>query len=161
MSEASVTGASGPSAPASSTGASDGYVKRLTGEILRGDDNGVALVVNKPTDPLDALIEIVSAEFGGEWSRDNPALIEASSQVKVQVWRSCTKAWREGEGVWDEWSSDWWAPHGDGARQVLVAWYPDNAYDLGERAETCASPCSAASASDLSTGASDDSGAER
>lgn len=114
----------------------DAYVKRLTGTVLRGDDSGVALVVNQPTDPLDALIEIVSAEFGGEWSRENPVLIEASSQVKVQVWRSCTKAWREGEGVDDGYGGDWWAPHGDGARQVLVAWYPDSAYDLGERAET-------------------------
>jgi hypothetical protein len=111
------------------------YVKRLKGQILRGDDAGCALVVNEPTDPLDGLCALVSEVYGGEWSRENPVLIEASSQVKVQVWRSCTKAWREGEGVYDDYVTDWWAPHGDGARQVLVAWYPDDAYSLGERAE--------------------------
>jgi hypothetical protein len=111
------------------------FAHRLTGTILRGDDEGSALVVNEPTDPLDGLIALVRDEYGGEWSRENPVLVEASQQAKVQVWRSCTKAWREGEGVYDEWASDWWAPHGDGARQVLVVWYPDSVYALGERAE--------------------------
>ena len=110
------------------------YEARMTGDILRGDDAGVALVVNEPTDPLDAIIDIVTAEYGGDWTRDNPALIEASSQVKVQVWRSCTEAWREAEGVDDD-VTDWWAPHGDGRRQVLVAWYDGDPYALGERAE--------------------------
>lgn len=115
-------------------------VARMTGASLRGDDDpGVALVINRDMDPIDALREILTSEYGGDWSRDNPVLVEASSQVKVQVWRSCTKAWREAEGVDDEWSSNWWAPHGDGKRQVLVAYYPGDPYDLGERAEAAES----------------------
>lgn len=110
------------------------YVVRLTGETFRCDDGGTALVVNKPTDPLDALILLVEYAYGGEWSRKNSVLIEASQQVSEQVWHSCTKSWREGMGVDDDYSDSWWSPDGDGARQVLVAFYPEDLYDLGERA---------------------------
>jgi hypothetical protein len=114
------------------------YVARMKGEVLRGDDPGAALVVNEQVSPLDGLRALVTEVYGGEWDRSNPVLAEASSQVKVQVWRSCTRAWRENEGVDDEWSNNWWAPHGDGARHVLVVYYPGDVYDLGKRAEATA-----------------------
>lgn len=112
------------------------YVARLKGDVFRCDDGGAALVVNEPTDPVDALVLLVQYAYGGEWSRSNPVLVEAAQQVSVQVWHSCTKRWREDHMVDDEWGDSWWSPEGDGARQVLVAFYPDDLYDLGERART-------------------------
>lgn len=109
------------------------YVKRMTGMILRGEDPGVALVVNEPIEPLDALVRIVQEGYGGDWSTENPVLVDAAREVKVEVWRSCTKAWREGENV-DLYADSWWSPNGDGGRSLLVAWYPHDVYDLGERA---------------------------
>jgi hypothetical protein len=113
---------------------SGAYVKRLTGSAFRCDDGGTALVVNRPTEPIDALIDLVVYAFGGTWARSNPTLVEASAQVRTEVWHSCTKRWREDMGVDDDCVDTWWSPEGDGARQVLVAFYPGDLYDLGEAA---------------------------
>lgn len=101
--------------------------------------DGEAIVIPAGTEPIDALIALLDAVYGGGpdgFSRENPVIVEAAQQVKVETWRSCTKAWREAElGGVDETFTDWWAPHGDGKREVLVAWYPEHVYDLGDEAE--------------------------
>lgn len=97
--------------------------------------DGEAIVVADGTDEIDGLIALVQAVYGGEWSRENPVLVEAAKDVKIETWRSCTKAWREAElGGMDETFPDWWAPHGDGRREVLVAFYPGYVDDLGDEA---------------------------
>lgn len=107
------------------------------GTVLRGDyDPHVAVVVSSAdVNVLDALREAVASEYGGEWSRENPVLAEVAAGLRIECWHSCSKAWREGEGVADEWTSDWWAPHGDGKRFCYVLVYPGSLYDLGEQAE--------------------------
>lgn len=106
----------------------------VPGTVFRSDD-GLSIVVEPDTDPVTGLIGLLVHDYGGEWSETNPVLVEAAASLKVEVWRSCTKAWREGEGVDDGYGGEWWAPHGDGARQVHVVWYPRSIWDLGERAE--------------------------
>jgi hypothetical protein len=104
------------------------------GTVLRGGE-GAAVVVPSGTSPLDGLNAILDAEYGGEpFAADNPAIVAALPKVRVETWRSCTKAWREGEGVDDDWCDDWWAPDGDGARQITVARYDGRPYALGDAA---------------------------
>lgn len=110
--------------------------------ILSGGDHsdGTAMTVpDDMADPLFALIELVSQDYGGalaEWSKDNPVLVEAVKDCRFETWHSCTKKWCENEGIDpDEWNGGWWAPSGDGARSIRVFYYDGNAYDLGEEAE--------------------------
>lgn len=111
------------------------YRTPTVGTVFHGDD-GDAVVVEPGTTPLDGLLTLLEEGYGGDrFAADNPAVLEALPSVRVEVWRSCSKAWREGEGVGDEWTTDWWAPSGDGRRQVTVAWYDGSLYSLGEAAE--------------------------
>lgn len=110
--------------------------------VLSGGDHsdGTAMTVPEiAADPMEALIALLSEDYGGEgaeWSRDNPVLIEAVKDCRFETWHSCTKKWCENEGINpDEWNGGWWAPSGDGARSIRVFYYDGNAYDLGEQAE--------------------------
>jgi hypothetical protein len=105
------------------------------GTILRGED-GCALVVAECADVLDALIELVGEEYGGEWGRDNPVLVKEAEGLVIEAWHSCSKAWKEAECVedWDGYM-DWWAPDGDGKRTVWVLNIDRSVYALGEMAE--------------------------
>lgn len=108
--------------------------------IMRDEDaDGVAMTIpDGMTDPLDALIALVSEDYGGEvasWSKENPVLLAALDDVQIETWRSCTKAWCESEGIDpDGYTSGYWAPSGDGARSIRVVYYRDDAYSLGEEA---------------------------
>ena len=98
--------------------------------VLRSDD-GYSLVVPPGTTPAEALAELLIAQYGGDWSADHPGVIEAAQGQRVEVFHSCSKAWKEGEGV--DWDEDWWAPHGDGRRWVHAFSYDGSLYDLGDK----------------------------
>ena len=103
-------------------------------DILQCDE-GSAVVVPPGTEPIDALIHLVKEECGGEtWSRTNPTLVEAAENVRIQIWYSCTKAWKQNNWV-DEPDDPYWAPDGDGKRTLLVAYYDGNTYALGDDAQ--------------------------
>lgn len=104
------------------------------GTVLHCDD-GVAIVVIEGTSAADALIQMVRDGYGGlhDFSPTNPAIVEAVDRTRVEIWRSCTRKWQEAEMA-ETGYDDWWAPHGDGARQIWVAWYDGSAYSLGEAA---------------------------
>lgn len=105
------------------------------GAVLRGDD-GEALVVTEGADPIGALIELVNESYGGPpFARDNPVIVEAAQGLKVEVWRSCTAAYCEAEGIDTDGYDGWWTPDGDGKRKIHVLNYEGDVYDLGERAE--------------------------
>jgi hypothetical protein len=109
-------------------------------------EDGHAVVVEHGTTPLDGLLTLLQDGYGGErFAPDNPAIVKALPSVKVSVWRSCTKAWKESNYGPDDPDDPWWSEDGDGRRQITVAWYPDDLYRLGERAEYWAN---AADASD-------------
>lgn len=110
-----------------------------SGDVLRSDD-GETIVVVEGTDPLDALIDLLAYSYGGDFERTNPVIVEAASRLKVEVWRSCTRDWCEAEGVDDEGTTGWWAPNGDGAREIHAVFYDGSVYDLGERAEEAEVP---------------------
>jgi hypothetical protein len=99
------------------------------GAVLQGDP-GVAVVMADDWTPWDALRSLVLATAGYDLpdsARDTPAADDLLADLKVLRWRSCTKAYREANGV-DE---DWWAEDGDGARSIRVGWYEtDDLYDL-------------------------------
>lgn len=105
------------------------------GTILRGDD-GPAVVLGPDHDALDGLAMLLEHDYGGTWTRDDPALVEVASTLSVSVWRSCTKAWREAN-CWDEYADSWWAQDGDGAREIRVVWWSgfggEDIYSLGDR----------------------------
>ncbi len=107
--------------------------------VLYTEDGSAMTIPESVTEPLDALIALLSEDYGGEiaeWSRDNPVLLAALPDVRIEIWHSCTKAWCESEGIDpDEWTSGYWAGNGDGERSLRVIWYADNIYDLGEEAE--------------------------
>lgn len=102
------------------------------GTEFRSDD-GVALVVTPDTRPVDALCDLLVNNYGGEWSPDNPAVVEAASALRVEVWRYCPKAQCEAEGWGDDYTTEWWGPDGAGKRSCHVVFYDGSVYDLGER----------------------------
>ncbi len=103
------------------------------GDVLRSDD-GSAIVVNADATQVDGLLDLIEAEYGGDrFASTNPVIVAAATEVRIEVWRSCTKAWREAEGI--DVDAGWWSPEGDGRRSITVAYYDGNAYMLGEAAE--------------------------
>lgn len=107
------------------------------GTMLNCEDGEAIVVPGPDASVLEWLTEMVSEGYGGEvakWSADNPVLVAEAEKLKIETWRSCTKAWRESEGV-DEDRDGWWAPDGDGKRAIYVLWWDGSIYDLGERAE--------------------------
>lgn len=105
------------------------------GTTFQCEDGGYALVLASASDDrYVAMVDLITYCYGGTWPAGNVVLAEAAATLRVETWRSCTKSYRESMGVDDEWSPDWWAPDGDGARSVVVAYYDGDAYGLGERA---------------------------
>jgi hypothetical protein len=107
------------------------YVKRLTGRVMVGQEGERILVINREVDKAEGLRALLMAEYAETCESDHPDLLAALPKVDVGVWRSTTKAWREGEGV-DEPDEAYYSPHGDGARQILAVCYRG---DLGALAE--------------------------
>lgn len=109
--------------------------KPKPGTTLTSDhDSGVALVIERGDSLVDALLDLVVEEYGGpKFTPDNPAIVAAMSDVKIETWRSCSKQWREDNGA-DEWEA-YWSTEGDGRRLIEVLWYPDDVYELGLAAE--------------------------
>lgn len=102
--------------------------------MLRSDD-GVAIVIERGTSLLDALLTLLEQEYGvPRFSETNSVIVQAIAGVHIEVWQSCTKTWRESRDIED--GMDWWAPDGDGRRSITVAYYEGDAYLLGENAET-------------------------
>jgi hypothetical protein len=101
---------------------------------LHDEDGSSAIVVPEGTDPLEALVELLNAEYGRVFSRDNPVLVKEAAGLKIQRWFSCTKAWKEAESVGEE-EEEWWAPNGDGKRSIFVVSSDRSTYVLGEIAE--------------------------
>lgn len=104
---------------------------------LRCEDGMAMTVPDDWTDRLGALIELLHAEYGGPFTRDNPVLIRAAeNDCRIQTWRSFTKADLEGECVdWDEGDGTYYGQQGSGAKHITVLWCERGAYVLGERAE--------------------------
>ena len=108
------------------------------GTVLLSDDGCALVVPHQDYNVLDALIEIVEDQHGGDVTLTNPYLTKLAAETKVQVWYSCSKAWQEAESVGDDYTdyaSDWWAPYGDGKRSVYVVSVDVSGYTLGELAE--------------------------
>lgn len=99
------------------------------GAVLTGEDCD-AIVVAEDTDVVDALVDLLDGEF----ERTNPVLVEEARALKVEVWRSTTKAFREAEGLGEE-NGDWWCPDGDGRRSVRVVALTRSRYVLADMAE--------------------------
>lgn len=107
--------------------------------VLRDGDGDCAIVVpGADTDPTEALIEAVQQVHGELFTADNPAIVEAAKDLKVECWHSCTKAWKEAENVDDFDTGDWWAPHGDGKRSIYVVAIDKSLYVIGDEAESSA-----------------------
>lgn len=103
---------------------------------LRCEDGMAITVPDDHTDRLGALIELLHAEYGGPFTRDNPVLVRAADECRIQVWRSFTKRDLEGECVdWDEGDGTYYGVQGSGAKHITVLWCEQGAYVLGERAE--------------------------
>jgi hypothetical protein len=102
------------------------------GTVLRSDHDDASIVVPEGADPLDALIDLVVHFYGGTFTRTNPVLVREAADLHVQQWRSCTKSWREANGV-DDWD-DYWSPDGDGARTCHVVHTDLDLYELGVEA---------------------------
>lgn len=100
--------------------------------VLSSDDSD-SIVVPQGTEVADAVVVLLSERYGGRFSPGNPAIVAACEGVKVEVWRSCSRALMEAEGVGDG-ESDWWAPFGDGKRSIHVVDIGQSAYSLGEAA---------------------------
>ena len=97
-------------------------------------EDGVGIVVPEGTEPMAALLAMLEAGHGSgqdKYDLTHPALVEAASEVRISLWRSCTKPWREDRGV-DDWDS-YWAEDGDGKRTLRVAYYDGSIYDLGDQ----------------------------
>lgn len=103
--------------------------------VLRDDDGECAIVVPKHVDVTEALIEAVQQVHGELFTADNPAIVEAAKDLKVECWHSCTKAWKEAECVDSDLDGDWWAPHGDGKRSIYVVAIEQSLYVIGDEAE--------------------------
>jgi hypothetical protein len=110
--------------------------KPRAGTVLRGDGNA-ALVVAPGASVLDALHELLDIEYG--WGGeppppDHPLLLAAIDEhgLRITHWRSFTKTMCEAEGVEVEPGGDWWGPHGDGKREILVLDFEGDLYGLGE-----------------------------
>ena len=107
------------------------------GTILRDEDGDFysMVIAEDATDVAEALVQLVADEFGGEpFPTDNEAIADALQYARIEWWHSCTKAWKEAEGV--EWEGgDYWAPNGDGKRCIHVVSYEGSPYVLGEEAE--------------------------
>lgn len=102
--------------------------------VLHGED-GYAIVVPPGTSPDEAFIELLAAHHGVGAAPDHPAVVAACEGLKVEVWRSCTAAWAEAEGVDIEGMNGWWAPHGDGKRWIHVLCFEGDLYGIGDSIE--------------------------
>ena len=103
--------------------------------VLRGED-GYAIVVPPGTSTTEALCELLMAEHGVEAKPDHPAIAAACEGLRVEVWRSCTAAWAEAEGVDTEGYNGWWAPDGDGKRWLHAFHFEGDLYGLGDLIES-------------------------
>lgn len=103
--------------------------------VLRSEsDDGIGIVVPEGASTAEALAELVGMVHGVDVSSAHPLIVKEAAGLKVETWRSCTKAWREAEGVGD--FEEYWAPQGDGKRTANVVWYPDDVWALGDEVET-------------------------
>lgn len=98
-------------------------------------DEGTSIVVPEGTEPTEALLAMLW-ECGGDFTAENPVVKRVAADLKVEVWRSCSKAYIEAE-VFDDCAedSDWWAPGGDGKRSIHVVYYDGPIYALYDEAE--------------------------
>lgn len=101
---------------------------------MRSDD-GTSIVVPEDADATDALLEMLVSECGGDFTRDNPVVQREAAGLKVELWRSCSKAYRENEAGIDPYCEDWWAPDGDGKRTIHVVYYDGAIWALHDEAE--------------------------
>jgi hypothetical protein len=101
-------------------------------------EDGSAVIVNPGTTPLQGLLELLTEGYGRPFAETNPVIVEAAKDLQVEVWHSCTKDWREANGV-EEFDS-YWSPEGDGRRSITVAYFDGNIYALGDRADAAEVP---------------------
>ena len=107
---------------------------KIGSSMYDSEGGGHSIVVADGTEPIDALLDLMRTCYGGEFSRTNPVLVEEAKGLKVEVWRSCTKAYREAEGI-DSDYQDYWSPDGDGRRSIHVLYLARSVWVLGEMAE--------------------------
>ena len=102
--------------------------------VLYGsDDDSNAIVVPEGTSTTHALCELVAAVHGVDTDEHNPVIAREAERLKVETWRSCTKAWREAEGIYE--FDSYWAPHGDGSRTIQVVHFDGDVYGIGDEIE--------------------------
>lgn len=105
-------------------------------QLLNCEDGGAITVPDDWTDKIGALTRLLSDYYGGEWSTDNPVLVEALKDCRIAVWHSFRKGDAEGEGIdWEPGSCTFYGDAGSGAKYVTVLWYCHSLWALGERAE--------------------------
>jgi hypothetical protein len=109
--------------------------------ILYGNDNGsVSIVVPEDASPVTALRVLVEENYGGEFSPDNPVIASEAAGKKIEVWRECSRAQIEDDGIDSRDYDNWWAPHGAGREIIHVLTYDGSLFDLGQRAEAAEAP---------------------
>ena len=119
--------------PKATSVASHGPLPRLWSTLYDEDSGGYSIVVPEGTTPAEALAEMVNATFGGSFDQHQPLIVEKAADLRIEVWRSCTKAFKEAENI--DFDGDYWAPHGDGKRFIHVLYFDGDLWSLGEEME--------------------------
>jgi hypothetical protein len=115
------------------------YPPQLWSRLSDPESGDCAIVVQRDTTPLDALLTLIEEETGDRFDPNNPFLVKEAATATVEVWRSCSKRWREDEGV-DPCMETWWAPDGDGKRWCYVVSSIRSPWVLAELAEAALPP---------------------
>ena len=67
-----------------------------------GDSEAVVLP-SEGTPVVEALLHLIDETYGSPmFSPDNPAVVDAAKSCHVERWHSCTKTWREANGIYGE-----------------------------------------------------------